>query len=71
MSSEVAQLRAQIEAEIEAMKLAMDGPRIAAPHAIIAARFSSLENHTSQLAEHMGHEKAVEVVCETYTRLIK
>ena len=68
--SEVARLRQQLESECEAIRRMFDEPAIVASHAIIQARYLNLEQHRSALEQHIGTEKALDTLIETYQRVI-
>jgi hypothetical protein len=63
MSSEVARLRQQIEAECQAM-LHLAGFRQTGSHEIITAAYDRLGEHHDQLIKLVGHQKAAEVIVE-------
>ena len=66
--SEVARIRAQIEAEITSMNLLASGLAAGvARHKFITARMERLGEQQAQLAQHIGEEQALWVVYQTYT----
>lgn len=56
--SEVARIRQQIEAECEAMRLAMYGYAVVASHKVIENRYKSLGKRQEELEQHVGKEEA-------------
>ena len=60
--SEVARLRAQIEMETAAMRLAMIGFKTTASHEIITAAYDRLGMHQEQLGKLIGEQEAIRVV---------
>ena len=69
--SEVARLRAQIEAECIAMKQALQGFAITATHDIINHRYDQLGVYQDQLERFVGQKKAQDVVVEIYSRVVQ
>ncbi len=67
MESEVALLRARIEQECAALRLALDGFAISASHEAISARYDRLSACKAEL-EHFIGSQADEVMYEVYTR---
>jgi hypothetical protein len=67
MSSEVAQLREQIEAECQAMRH-LAGFRQMASHEIITAAYNRLGEHHDRLIKLVGQQKAAEVIVEALGR---
>lgn len=68
--SEVAALKQRIEAECEALRLAMYGPRVAASHEIIHHRYASLDQCAEKLIEQIGEQDGNTFVFETYSNLM-
>ena len=67
--SEVARLRAQIEAEHEAMVWAMTGLRDGnTKHAYISRRMGHLEITQKGLSKLVGEEAAMEIICEVWEK---
>ncbi|HZO72396.1 MAG TPA: hypothetical protein VFB60_09350 [Ktedonobacteraceae bacterium] len=65
--SEVARLREQITAEIEAMHRGFKSFAVGvARHEFIRARMERIGGHQDLLAEHLGPEDAATFVCELY-----
>lgn len=65
--SEVARLREQITAEIEAMHRGFESFAVGcARHEFIRARMERIGGHQNQLAQHLGPEDAATFVCELY-----
>ncbi|MBO0778523.1 MAG: hypothetical protein J2P37_06800 [Ktedonobacteraceae bacterium] len=63
--SDVAQLRAQIEAEHLAGQQALSGIAAGtARHQVIAARLERMQAITDSLAQHIGKREAMHVWCE-------
>jgi hypothetical protein len=70
--SEVAQLRHQIELELEAMQRAMTGFAAGtARHEFIRRRMDQLGNYQDKLAEHVGESVANQVVCSLYVEIFQ
>ncbi|HLX57552.1 MAG TPA: hypothetical protein VKR83_11040 [Ktedonobacteraceae bacterium] len=68
--SEVARIRQQIEAECEAMRLAMYGYATVASHRIIDNRYRSLGKRQEELEKHVGKEEANAIVVDTYATVV-
>lgn len=66
MSSEVAALRRQIEAECEAMKQALTGYAVVSKHEMIAHRFEVISKCQEQLTVSVGAQEARRILFETY-----
>ena len=67
MTSEVAQLRAQIEAEHQAMVWALSGLSSgSAQHAFIERRMHHLEISAQRLDTLIGEEKTTDVLCAVF-----
>lgn len=66
MSSEVAALRQQIEAECVAMKQALSGYAVVSKHDVIARRFEALGTCQDRLTAFVGSQEAQRMLCETY-----
>lgn len=70
MSSEVAKLRAQIEAVCYSMNLGLSGYAISARHDIIRNKYRQLDTCHQGLKKLVGEEQATEIVCNTYDQII-
>lgn len=68
--SEIARIRAQIERECEAMRLALYGYATVASHTVIEQKYDSLGKHREDLEKHVGPEEAGKIVIEIYTKVI-
>ena len=68
--SEIARIRAQIEQECEALRLALYGYATVASHSIIERKYDSLGKRREELEKHLGTEEAGKIVCEIYTKVI-
>lgn len=66
MRSEVARIRAQIDAELYAMSLLMNAPAIVASHEVIAHRYTCLDTLGKQLSDIVGEEEADKMMVEMY-----
>jgi hypothetical protein len=67
--SEVAQLRAQIEAEHAAMVWARDGlSEGSTQHAFISRRMGHTEICRQRLSQLIGDEQATAILCETWEK---
>ncbi len=64
MASEIARLRAQIDQEIAAMRLGLDGYAVVSKHAFINHRFEQLGKCIERLRPQIGEQKAVEMVMD-------
>jgi hypothetical protein len=65
--SDVARLRCQIIAEMEAMRQGFEGFASGnARHEFIRARMQTINDHQESLAQHIGENDAAVVVCELY-----
>ena len=62
--SEIARLKQQIDAEVEAMRRAMTGYATVARHQIIAHRFANLERCMEQLSQEVGKQQALQTVVD-------
>jgi hypothetical protein len=69
--SEVARLRAQIELACNAMNQLMSGYAITARHDIINHRYHILSSYQDQLEPLVGENEAIEIVVETYNRVVR
>ena len=69
--SEVARLRAQIEAECIAMKQVFQGFAITASHDIINHRYDQLGLYQNRLERLVGQQKALDAVIEIYNRVVQ
>jgi hypothetical protein len=70
--SEVAQLRRQIELELEAMQRAMTSFAAGtARHEFIRVRMDQLGEYQDQLAEHVGESAATQMICSLYTEVFQ
>jgi hypothetical protein len=66
-TSEVANLRANIELELAAMHLGLNGLAAGiAKHQFIEAKMQRLSTYEKQLATHIGAEQAIQFSCEAY-----
>lgn len=68
--SEVAQLRARIEEECQAMQNLMRFSSVAS-HRSIDARYKSLERYHAQLAPLVGEEQATGIIVDIYNQQMK
>ncbi len=70
--SEVAQLRQQIELQLEAMQRGMQGLATGtARHAFIYARMESIGAYQDRLAEQVGESTANHIVCHLYIEVME
>ena len=69
--SEVAQLRQQIELQVQALQRVMYGFAVTARHDFIQARFNSIGTYQSRLAEQVGEEAANRMVYNLYTEVME
>ncbi|QBD75014.1 hypothetical protein EPA93_02995 [Ktedonosporobacter rubrisoli] len=68
--SQVAQLRAQIEAELTAMQQGLTGLASGtARHHIISAKLRRVDHLTGELAHHVGEKVATDMSCQAYVRV--
>lgn len=68
--SEVAQLRAQIELECQALQLAMAGFAVMANHEAIAKRYNAIDGYQKQLEPFVGEKEAIRITVEAYIEVI-
>ena len=69
--SEVAQLRRQIELELEAMQRGMQGLALgAARHEFIRRRMDRVALYQDELALHIGEDRAGELLYNTYVQCV-
>lgn len=65
--SEIAQIRQQIEVELEAMRAGINGIAAgAARHAFIHARMERIGACQDRLADYLGENTAQNIVCRLY-----
>lgn len=69
--SEIARLREQIELECEAMRCAMDAPRVVARHDIIAAHYHNLDQQRIELVGITGEEDAMTLITTLYNQIMR
>jgi hypothetical protein len=70
--SEIAQIRLQIEMEIESMRQAMSGIALgSARHDFINARMQHICAYQDSLATHLGEASAHHVVCQLYMQAME
>ena len=62
--SEVARLMQQIALEYEAAQRGLSGPAVVANHESITRRMENIGIYHEQLAQHVGIEKATQLVAE-------
>jgi hypothetical protein len=68
--SQVARIRAQIEAECEAMRNGFYGYAITAPHQFIHARYDRLGKLQDELAQYVGEHQATQEVVAFYIKAL-
>ena len=68
--SEVARLRQAIEDECVSLNRAFHDFSISASHSVIHHKYEAIDQHREQLAQHIGDEQALNVMCETYNRIV-
>ena len=66
MSSEVARIRAQIEAELYAMSLLINAPAIVASHCVIEHKYNCLDTLGKKLSDVVGEEEADKIMVDLY-----
>src|SRR6266571_8710291 len=70
--SEIAQLREQIELELDAMRSGMNGLALGtARHAFINARMERVGACQDSLAAHIGAEAASQLICTIYMQTME
>ncbi len=69
--SEVAREMQHIEEVCNAMKLGLNGFAQVAPHYVVKRRYKALDNHHTRLTKLVGEDKATEMLCDTYNRIVK
>lgn len=67
-TSEIAQLRQQMELECAAMHLALKGAATVARHAIITHRHRALDGYQEQLEQFVGYQQALQISIDIYDR---
>jgi hypothetical protein len=72
MGSEIAEVRRQIELELEAMRSGMNGLTLGtARHAFIQARMERIGAFQDRLAIHVGEANATQIVCKLYMQTME
>lgn len=69
--SEVARLREQIETVCGAMNQMLSGYAITSRHDIINHRYNTLGSYQEELETFVGEQQALEIVIETYNRVVR
>jgi hypothetical protein len=69
--SEVARLMRSIELEYEAAKRGFEGPAITARHAFINARMERISDCHEELKQHVGEDKAIQLLFDLHTRMVE
>jgi hypothetical protein len=70
--SEIAQIRRQIEMEVESMRQGMSGIALgSARHDFIHARMQSITACQDSLATHVGEASAHHIVCQLYMQTME
>lgn len=69
-TSEVAQLRTQIEAECQAIQHLMLFSTHASHH-VITTKYRNLERYHDQLKPLLGENQATSLIVDTYDRIVK
>ena len=69
--SEVARLREQIETVCGAMNQMLYGYAMTARHDIINHRYNTLGSYQDELESMIGEEQALDIVIETYNRVVR
>ena len=70
--SEVAQLRQQIELQLEAMQHGLQGFAVGTSrHAFIVARMERIGAYQDRLAEQVGESAAIQIVCSLYVEVME
>lgn len=70
MSSEVAAMRASIEAEYQALHNMML-PASVASHEVIHNKYASLEKCIEELKQIVGEKEANKIACDIYCRVVR
>ena len=68
--SEIAKLKQQIEDECQSLYLLFNGYATVSSHDMIHHKYEAIDQHTKQLAVHIGEEEATNVMCETYNKVM-
>lgn len=71
MKSEVARIRAQIDAELHALSLLMNAPAIVASHQIVSHRYACLDTLGRKLSDVVGEQEADKMMVEMYTERMR
>ncbi len=69
-TSEIARIRANIEAECQSL-YHLSLPAVSASHAIIQARFKALDTYHQELKAIVGESNATEMVVNIYNEKVK
>ncbi len=69
--SEVARLRQDIELTCQSMKQGFTGFASVARHTIINHKYRQLEQYQEQLERLVGQEQALELMVETYNKVVR
>jgi hypothetical protein len=70
--SEIAQIRQQIELEIDAMRYALSGLALGtARHSFIQTKMERIGACQHSLAHHIGEDAANQLVCSLYVRTME
>jgi hypothetical protein len=69
-SSDIVQIRQQIEAECQSLSLIFHGYAVVSSHEAISHKYQSIEHHHNQLAQHIGEEEATNTVVDIYNKAI-
>lgn len=67
--SELAEIRARINQEVEAMNLALNGYAVTAKHDMINNRYATLATYQQELTPHLGEQGALEVIINALDNL--
>lgn len=68
--SEIARLREQIELACNAMNQMQFGYAISARHDIINHKYNVLSSYQEQLEPLVGEQEAMEIIIETYNKIV-
>jgi hypothetical protein len=69
--SEVSKLREQIETVCYAMNQMLSGYAVTARHDIINHKYNTLGTYQEELETLVGEQEALEIVIETYNRVVR
>lgn len=70
MTSQIAQIKANIETECRAINQALTGYAALAKHSIINHRYQALNTHKEELGKIVGKDEACRIMTHIYTDVL-